>query len=802
MITNYLKTALRIMLRQKGYSLINIIGLSVGIAATLLILIYVSNELSYDRFHQSADRIHRITFMAKLQGTEVHGANTAAPIAEAMQREIPEVEEAVRFGQWRTMPMSYDHKNFTEKNFLVADSNFFRFFSFSLIQGDPNTALKGPDKIVITEEVARRYFGDENPIGKIMLRGSERRASEVTGIAKNPPTNSHIDFDIVLSGESWDYMKQVQWTSNNLYTYVRLRPGASAEKVKSTLDGMVIQYIGTELEKFLGMTFDQFKKQGNNVGLDLQPMLDIHLRSNLSDELNPNGSIQYLYIFGAIALFIIVIACINFMNLSTARSANRAKEVGVRKTVGAMRGKLISQFISESMLYSFFSMIFALILIALSLNRFNLLAGKELTFDVLMTPMAISVILIFTVIVGLLAGSYPAFYLTGFRPTEVLKGKVRAGFRNSGMRNTLVVFQFMISVALIFGSVVIYRQLKYMQDKNLGFAKENVVSLLHTMSLGKSAQAFKNELGAHPEFKGASFANRLPPHIDWNSAFRKGGSDQDFLLNVYNVDQDHLSTMGYTMVEGRFFSKDFPSDTAAVILNEAAFKQMEFKNLDEAVVMSYSGDSPHPLKVIGIIKDFNYESLKSNIRPMAIQLGGEPNFEMAVRLSAGNIGEQIQLLESIWKKYAPDAPFEYSFVDQNFDALFRAEQRLGSIILVFTVLAITIACLGLFGLAAYTAEQRAKEISIRKVMGATVSQLMILLSKDFAKLVLLSFAIGTPLAWYGASLWLQGFANRIDLEIWMAIVAGSLSLFVALIIIGAHSVRAARENPVKAMKSE
>lgn len=790
------------MLRQKGYSLINIIGLSVGIAATLLILIYVSNELSYDRFHQSADRIHRITFMAKLQGTEVHGANTAAPIAEAMQREIPEVEEAVRFGQWRTMPMSYDHKNFTEQNFLVADSNFFKFFSFSLIQGDPNTALKGPDKIVITEEVARRYFGDENPIGKIMLRGSERRASEVTGIAKNPPTNSHIDFDIVLSGESWDYMKQVQWTSNNLYTYVRLRPGASSEKVKSTLDGMVIKYIGTELEKFLGMTFDQFKKQGNNVGLDLQPMLDIHLRSNLSDELNPNGSIQYLYIFGAIALFIIVIACINFMNLSTARSANRAKEVGVRKTVGAMRGKLISQFISESMLYSFFSMIFALILIGLSLNGFNLLAGKELTFDVLMTPMAISVILIFTVIVGLLAGSYPAFYLTGFRPTEVLKGKVRAGFRNSGMRNKLVVLQFVISVALIFGSIVIYRQLKYMQHKNLGFAKENVVSLLHTMSLGKSAQAFKNELGAHPEFKGASFANRLPPHIDWNSAFRKGGSDQDFLLNVYNVDQDHLSTMGYTMLEGRFFSKDFPSDTAAVILNEAAFKQMEFKNLDEAVVMSYSGDSPHPLKVIGIIKDFNYESLKSNIRPMAIQLGGEPNFEMAVRLSAGNIGEQIQLLESIWKKYAPDAPFEYSFVDQNFDALFRAEQRLGSIILVFTVLAITIACLGLFGLAAYTAEQRAKEISIRKVMGATVSQLMILLSKDFAKLVLLSFAIGTPLAWYGASLWLQEFANRIDLEIWMAIVAGSLSLFVALIIIGAHSVRAARENPVKAMKSE
>lgn len=790
------------MVRQKGYTLINITGLSVGIAATLLILFYVADELSYDKFHKDADRIHRITFTGRLQGTEMHAAVSAAPIAEAMQHEIPEVEEAVRFGLWRTMPMGYEQKYFTEKHFVVADSNFFKFFSFPLIQGDPNTALKGPDKIVITEAVAKRYFGDENPIGKIMLRGSERRASEVTGVAKNPPHNSHINFDIVLSGESWEYMKSVQWTSNNLYTYVRLKPGASPEKVKSHLDGMVVKYMGAELEKFIGMTFDEFKKQGNDVGLGLQRMLDIHLWSNLSEEITPNGSMQYLYLFSAIAIFIIAIACINFMNLSTARSANRAKEVGVRKTIGAIRGKLILQFISESMLYSFCSMLMALALIALFLDGFNVLSGKQLTIGVLMTPFVLGAVVIFTIVVGFLAGSYPAFYLTAFKPTEVLKGKVRAGFRNSTMRNSLVIFQFVISVALIFGSLVVYRQLEFMQQKNLGFSKENVVSLLHTVSLGKNSQAFKNEVNSHSEFKGASFANRLPPNIDWNSAFRKGGSEQDYLLTMYNVDFDHLATMGYTMVDGRFFSRDFPSDTAAIILNETAYKQMDFKNLEEATVISYNGEAPHPLKVIGVMKDFNYESLKSNIKPMAIQLGSEPNFEMAIRLSSGNTKEQLQLLESIWKKHAPEAPFEFSFVDQNFDSLFRAEQRLGSIILVFTVLAISIACLGLFGLAAYTAEQRAKEISIRKVMGASVSQLLLLLSKDFALLVLISFAIGCPLAWYGAGVWLSGFANRIDLQIWMALVAGSACLCIALVIIVLQSVKAARENPIKAIKSE
>ncbi|HET9486366.1 MAG TPA: ABC transporter permease, partial [Chryseosolibacter sp.] len=623
------------MLRQKAYSAINITGLSVGIAATLIIIIYVVDELSYDKIHPDAEQMYRVGFSGRLQGNSIESAVSCAPLADRMQKEIPQVTEVVRFGLWETMPMGVDDKHFTEKHFLIADSNFFKFFSFPVLKGDVETFLKGPDKLVITESAARRYFGDEDPIGKIMMRGSDRTATEVVGVVKDPPHNSHIVFDMVLSGESWDYMKSEQWTSNNLYTYFKTHPGADPTAIKAQLDRMVEIHMGSELEKFIGMTFKQFREQGNDLGLFLQPMLDIHLKSKLANEIIPNGNIQYLYIFAVIAVFIILVACINFMNLSTARSANRAKEVGVRKTIGAFRSRLILQFISESLIYTFLSTLLALAFIGIALGGFNVLAGKQLTLVILWDPLVIGGLLLFAIIIGLIAGSYPAFYLTSFKPTEVLKGKIRSGFKNSALRNTLVVFQFIISIALIFGSLVVYRQLQYMQEKNIGFEKENVVNLLHTLSLKTNAEAFKNELIQNPSFKGASYANNLPPRITWTSAFRKGGSEQDFILNIYQVDHDHLKTMGYQMKEGRFFSRDIKSDSAAIILNETAYRQMGYTNLDEAVVLSYQGEKPTPLKVIGVLKDFNYQNLRDDVKPMAVMLGPEPNLEMGIRLSAG-----------------------------------------------------------------------------------------------------------------------------------------------------------------------
>lgn len=803
MIRNYLKTALRIMLRQKGYSAINVIGLSIGIAASLIIIIYIADELSYDKMHHQASLIYRIGFSGRLQGNEFNMATSSAPMAEAMQQEIPDVASVVRFGLFRTMPMSVGDKHFTEENFLAADSNFFDFFSFPVVQGNPKTFLKGPNKIVVTESMSKRYFGEENPIGKTMLWGSDRKVCEVTGVVKDSPANSHISFDAILSGDTWDYMRDTHWTSNNIYTYVKLNAHGSIENLQKQLNNMVEKNMGPELERFIGMDLKQFRAQGNRVGLFVQPLLDIHLRSNLNEELQPNGNIQYLYIFGVVAVFIILIACINFMNLSTARSANRAKEVGVRKSIGAFRDRLIFQFLSESLLYSVLSMVVGLGIIGLCLEPFNILAGKHLDFSIFTHWPVIAGLIIFTFVIGLISGSYPAFYLTAFKPTEVLKGKIRSGFKNSALRNVLVVFQFIISISLIFGSMVVYRQLKYVQGKNLGFDKENVVELLHTMGLGNNAQAFKNALNSNAFFKGASFSNNLPPNVSWNSAFRKIGSEQDFLLFMYTMDHDHLATMGYTMKEGRFFSRDFATDTAAVILNETAYNQMGFKSLDEAEILGYyQGEKGMKLKVIGVMKDFNFRSLKDEVKPMAILLGPEPNFDMAIRLAPGNTAEQIATLEALWKQYAPGAPFEYSFLDQNFDAQFRAEQRMGQIILIFTVLAITIACLGLFGLAAYTAEQRSKEISIRKVLGASVSQVMMLMSKDFTLLILVAFIIATPLAWYVAEDWLQGFANRVDIDISLVIIAGIISLLIALVTISFQSIRAARENPVKAMRSE
>lgn len=790
------------MLRQKGYSAINIAGLSIGMAATLIIIIYIADELSYDKMHPDLNRIHRVGFSGRLQGNSIETATSCAPLAEMMQKEIPQVSEVVRFGVWQTMPMGIGNRNFTEKRVIVADSNFFRFFSFPVLKGNAGSFLRGPDKLVITESAARRYFGDEDPLGKVILRGAERSACEVVGVVKDPPRNSHIAFDMVLSGDSWDYMKSTQWTSNNLYTYFKTYPGADLQAVKVHIDRMVETHMGAELERFIGLSFKQFRDQGNDLGFFIQRMSDIHLRSDLQDEITPNGNIQYLYIFGIIATFIILVACINFMNLSTARSANRAKEVGVRKTVGALRWRLVFQFIAESMLYALVSAVLALAMVGISLDRFNVLAGKQLSLSILAQPMVIAAVVAFTLLIGLIAGSYPAFYLTSFRPTEVLKGRIRSGFRNSALRNALVVFQFIISIALIFGSMVVYRQLQFIQEKNLGFDKENVVNLLHTLSLKSNAQAFKREILSNAAFNGASFANSLPPKVSWTSAFRKGGSEQDYVLSIYQVDHDHLRTLGFEMKEGRFFSRDFKSDTAAIILNETAYNQMGFSSLDDAVVLTYQGETPAPLKVVGVIRDFNYQNLRNQVRPMAMLLGSEPNLEMAIRLRQGVTSEQILLLESIWKKYAPDAPFEYSFLDQNFDALFRAEQRMSQIILIFTVLAISIACLGLFGLAAYTAEQRAKEISIRKVMGASVSQIMVLMTKDFTALVMIAFVIATPLGWYFAESWLDGFAYRISIDFTFILSSAILSLVIALLTISYQSVRAARENPVTAMRTE
>ncbi|MBS1506556.1 MAG: ABC transporter permease [Bacteroidetes bacterium] len=811
MIRNYLTTAFRIMLRQRVYSAINIFGLTLGIASCLVLVLYIGDELSYDQFHHDADRLYRVDFHARLNGQDIHSARTGVPMAEGLMNEVPQVESVVRVNKWNTIPVRYEEKIFTEKRFLLADSNFFEFFNFKLIAGNPKEALKGPHKVVISTTAARKYFGykgpgDMSPIGKVFAFGSMgETTAEVTGIAEDGPSNSHLHFDFVLSLQTWDDLwKQTVWLNNSLITYFKIKPNADIKDVDAKYSYFIEKYCVQELERFLQMNWKQFKEHDNDLYFTSTPVMSIHLHSQISEELEANGNIQYLYLFGAIALFIIVLACINFMNLSTARSSNRAKEVGVRKSIGALRSRLVGQFLMESYLYAIISVILAMVLISLSLNFFNQIASKEIQFTQLIQPQFIGGLLLFILIIGLLAGSYPAFYLTSFRPVEVLKGKVRAGMKSSGIRNGLVVFQFVISIGLIISTLMVYRQLNYVQSKNLGFDKENVMNLLHTLNLGKNAVPFKNELMQHPEVVAASYANRLPPSIDWNSVIKTADTKQEHYVSFYLMDYDHLKALGYTMASGRFFSRDFPTDSSAILINETAARQMGLENFEgKSLLASVNSPSERSYHIIGILKDFNFESLKTNIRPMAVMLGTEPNYEMAIRLTSGNTAAKVKLVERIWKKYAPQAPFEFSFLDQNFDAQFRAEQRMGEVFIFFTGLAIVIACLGLLGLATFAAEQRAKEISIRKIMGSSISGIVFLLTKDFARLILIAFVLALPITWYALEKWwLEGFAYRVGFDVTVMAVAGVVAVVVGLLTIGYQSVKAAMGNPVDSLKNE
>ncbi|WP_026950267.1 ABC transporter permease [Algoriphagus mannitolivorans] len=804
---NYFKIAYRNLKRNKIYSAINIIGLSLGMSASILICLFILDELSYDEFIPEGHRIYRANVLGKMNGNEFTSSTSATPMGPAMAEEIAQVEEVVRFGLMRTFPLKLEEKAFTEPVVLAADPNFFEFFGFKLIKGNPQTALLGPDKIVLSQSVAEKYFGEEDPIGQTILSGSNQTPLEVTGVSEDMPDNSHLDFDAVISGENIWFFEQENWTSNNIYTYYKLVEGANPEDIQKALNGFVEKYVGEEIQMFLGISLQAFREQGNAYGIQTIPLRDIYLKSETNDEIKASGNEQYLVLFGGIAVFILLIACINFMNLSTARSANRAKEVGVRKSIGAQKSRLISQFLSESILNSFLAGLLALAIIVILLKPFNNLSGKDLGFGFLIQPEFILGFLFFMILVGLVAGSYPAFYLTSFGPAAVLKGKIRAGMKRSQLRSSLVVFQFFISTALIISSMVVYKQLGYMQEKNLGFDKENVLSLLHVRALGENQGAFKQELLNQTGFSNASFSNSLPPRVDWNSVMRTKDKQQDILCNINVVDENHLETLGLSLAQGRFFSKDIPSDTGAILVNETAFAQMGWTELDgtQEIGGFWSEDgSVTYRKVIGVLEDYNYESLRQHVRPLVMMLGSRRDFnEIAVRLSPGQVGDKLDALETIWKMHANGAPFEYSFLDSDFNLLFQKEEKMGNIILIFTVLAIGIACLGLFGLAAYTAEQRSKEISIRKALGASMVNLVTLLSKDFTLLVVLAFMLAGPLSYFFLEkYWLQNFAYRTEIGWWLILIAGLISIVIAWVTISFQSFKTAASNPVDYLKSE
>jgi putative ABC transport system permease protein len=802
MLKSYFKLAFRNMVRHKFYSALNVSGLACGLIASLLIGLYIYDEISFDNFHKDYENIYHVGTQLRFGGQELVTSSTCPPLAPAMLQQIPGVENVTRLNPWplKNEIMRYGDKAFTEHNALYADSNFFDFFSFDLLQGNVKTALKEPNTIVLTPATARRYFGNEVAIGKIITVGNNNTAYTVTGIAGAAPANSHIQYDMLLSLASEQGAREGDWgNTDGTYTYFKKSQNATLASVTSGLTNMVKIYIHPEIEDGFGMSFQEFEKQGNVYTFFPYALAESHLyHPEITDGLAPGADVKSLYMLASVGVFILLIASINFMNLSTARSARRAREVGLRKTFGSARSKLAVQFLSESISYVFAAMVLAIAGTYLLLPAFQILSGKSLSFSTLLLPRVAGAIGTIFVMVALLAGSYPAFYLTSFNPIDVLKGKLSTGMRSKGIRSTLVVVQFSISTILIICTLVIYNQLTFMRKKDIGLDRQNVLVLQNTTRLGVNQDAFLEAVTKQGGVLKASYTDNAFPQVNRAGTFRPSGTTRDIVFQVYKTDYHHLNVLKIDLVEGRYFSKEFPSDFSACVINEAAVKAVGWT---DPLNHKFEADGGGPgISVVGVIRDFNFESFKSKVRPLIILLKVHSDF-MHVRYT-GNADEIVASIERIWLKLAPHSPFEFTFLDQNFDQLFREEQRLGKLFTVLSGVAIFVACLGLLGLASFTAEQRTREIGIRKVMGASVASIASLLSRELMMLVGVAFILACVLGWYAMEQWLSTFVYRIQLSPSIFFISGFVATAVAWATVSYHFIKAATSNPCDAIRHD
>ena len=807
MFENYVKITFRKLMRHKLYSTINIVGLAVGIMCCLLILLYVQHELSYDRYHEKADRIYRITASVRFGGTDGDFAVMGSPVAEAFRNDFPEVEEAVRMRNMGSWYIRYGDQTFKEEGVLIADETLFDVFTIPLVLGDPEKVLLDPNTIILSETMADKYFGQEDPLDKtVNLDG--RTDCRVTGVFADIPTNSHFHADFFVSWRTFENSVAPIWLSFNYWTYLVLKEGTDPGALEAKFPEMVKKYCGPEFQQFVGVSYEQVISVGNYIRLKLQPMTRIHLHSNLDAEIEPVGDINYVYIFSAIAFFILVIACVNFMNLSTARSANRALEVGIRKVVGSPRRILIQQFLSESLLLGGVALLFAIGMTLLILPFFNNLAAKALMIKDLLNVTMVTSLLVIVLLVGLGAGSYPAFYLSSFQPVQVIRKKLGVGSKSKGIRSGLVVFQFVTSVILIFGTLVIVKQLGYIQNKKLGFEKEQVLLIQDAFILRDQLQTFKQETQNHPDVISAtvsSFLPVLPSSRNQNAVFPEGKATEETTpIQTWQVDFDYVRTFGMEIIRGRDFSREFATDSSACIINEATARHFGWEDPLGKQLGTFTSIDPPTISqytVIGVVKDFHYLSLRNEIAPLALFIDRSTSY-VAMRLNTKDLSVLIDFIRGKWETFAPGQPFDYSFVDDRFDEMYRTEQRIGKIFGVFAGLAVFIGCLGLFGLAAFTAEQRTKEIGVRKVLGASVPGIVYLLSKEFGKFVFFAFLIAAPISHLIMSRWLEDFAYRIHIGIWPYILSGLLALAIALIVVCYQAIRAALADPVKTLRYE
>jgi putative ABC transport system permease protein len=811
MLRNFIKTAWRNLIKNRTFSIINIAGLAIGLSCFLLISMYVVDEFSYDRYNEKADRIYRINSDIKFGGANLNLAVCSDPMGATLKKDYPQVEQFTRIyvsGGSKMIKKGNDWIN--EDKVAHVDSTFFDVFTLPAIAGDTRTALNEPNTVVISQSAALKYFGTINALGKtVETNDKKNKLYKVTAVINDVPRNSHFHLDFLFS------MLNVQYDfgnflSHNFQSYVVLRKGTDYKAFDKNFDQVIAKYVIPQAKQYMQIgSIEDFKKAGNRLEYHLMPLLDIHLHSARFPELEANGNAQYVYIFSAVAIFILLIACINFMNLSTARSASRAKEVGIRKVLGTEKRFLIGQFLTESTMLALIALVIAVLICWAILPFFNNVAAKDIGMKDFLNPKLLTVLILVPVIVGALAGSYPAFYLSSFQPIMVLKGKINAGFRRSNIRSGLVVFQFFISIALIIGTIIVYKQLDYIQTKNLGFDKSQVLVVNGASALGTQVDAFKNEVKKISGVKDAAYSGYLPvsnSSRNDNTYSREAVMDSKNGLDmqVWNIDYDYIPMLGMQIIKGRNFSPQFGTDSTAVIINETTAGLLGYPDPLGKKIYTRDGDASSPVTgftIIGVVKNFHFESLRENISPLCFRLGNN-KWCVSFKLATTDVRSVVKNIESKWKSMAPGFPFDYQFLDQAFDNMYRQEQRVGRIAISFAVLAILIACLGLFGLATYMAEQRTKEIGVRKVLGASVQNITTMLSKEFVTLVIIAAVIAFPLAWWGMHLWLQDFAYRVNISWWVFALAAFIAFAIALVTVSFQAIRAAIANPVDSLRTE
>jgi putative ABC transport system permease protein len=806
MLKNLLKHSLRSFKRQRAYIIINILGLSIGIACSLLIALFVINEASFDKYNVKKDRIFRVILNGKIGGQEITGAFTPAIMGPTLPKEFPEVEDFLRMNGKGPTVVEYEKQIFTENDIVEADSSFFNFFSIPVLKGDMKTLLNSPHKVVLSESTAKKLFGGVNPIDKMIKIGNDSTRFVVTGVMGDIPENSHFRASMISSFLTNSRSKDTFWMNNSFSLYLLLKPNSSSATVDVKFKDLIVKYVGPEVQKYLGTTIEEFIKKGNKYRFFLQKLTDIHLDNTIQGGFKAPSDPKYLIIFGSIAILIVVIAAINFMNLATAQASRRAKEVGIKKLGGSTRGMLITQFLSESLILSFVSLIFSIIFIKLSLPYFNNLLGTRLVLDLFAVWYTIPVLLLFTVFVGILAGSYPAFFLSSFNPYEVLKGTVRNSQSNGRLRRILVVFQFAVSILLIVGTLIMHKQINFMLNKDVGFSKEQLIVIERADVVGKKMKSFKESVKRIPGVINIASSTAVPGRTNNNNGYMiEGRKDETILMTTSWVDYNYLDTYGMKLVSGRFFNESYTTDKQACILNESSVKNFSITDLEKTRIQSPGEKGPENIQIIGVVRNFNYESLRNPIQPYILLLQGDENNNwgyISVKLSALNYSKTINEIEKIWKEYASNAPLQYYFLDADFEKMYSQEKQNAQMAVIFAVLAIFIASLGLFGLTSYTVEQRTKEIGVRKAMGSSIGGIYVQISKETVILVTISALIAWPVIYYYAGRWLENFYYKINLGFFSFIVGLTIALGIALITISYRVIKAARVNPAQSLKYE